>query len=194
MVEKIKYEPKLLVLRIKLANIKPYILREVYVRNTISFQDLHDIIQIAMGWENEHLYEFRIDDIRIVDDIKEVFPSKRFQTIDAASTTIARFLNKTSDKIKYEYDFGDSWLHEISVTKVMTNDPKLYYPVCIKVARACPPEDCGGFYGYTRILDALNSKERDEDDESLLEWVGENYDPKFVDANGINSRLKKLKM
>ncbi|MCF7912060.1 MAG: plasmid pRiA4b ORF-3 family protein [Candidatus Cloacimonetes bacterium] len=201
MAEKIKYEPKLLLLRIKLEYIRPFIVRKVVVRNTISFADLHDIIQITMGWENEHLYSFSKGNIYIdddhgddeKDDFFNLFPSRN-KYLSASNNPIARFLNEPKDKVKYEYDFGDSWLHQISVSKVLENDPRLIHPVCKKASRACPPEDCGGVYGYYRILNALNSEEKDEDDESYLEWVGEDYNPEFTDIDIINSWLRKIKM
>jgi len=204
MAKKIKYEPKLLVLRIKLERLRPFIVRKVIVRNTISFEQLHDIIQIAMGWEEEHLYSFfkgdiHIDDEGINDDdiftLFTAFSSNiRNKHLSSAKTPIAKFLNEAKDKVMYEYDFGDSWLHKVSVSKVMEDDPNTTHPVCKKATRACPPEDCGGVYGYFRILEVLESEEKDEDDEEYIEWVGEDFDPEFVDLVMINSGLEDIEM
>jgi hypothetical protein len=48
----------------------------------------------------------------------------------------------------YEYDLGDSWEHEIVLEKTLEPEPKTKYPWCVDGARACPPEDCGGVWGY----------------------------------------------
>lgn len=198
------FESKLLVLRIKLEYVKPFIIRKVLVRNTISFEKLHHIIQISMGWENYHLYSFKYKDIYIEDRHAEGgFFSKPKR---AHKIKIAEFLNETKDKIKYTYDFGDNWEHQISVSKVLPDDPAIKYPECLMAQRACPPEDCGGTYGYYEILNALASREEgiDEDDEfeeddedeynDILEWLGDDYNPESVDIKEINKGLKSIKM
>ena len=208
MAKKNKYEPKLLVLRIKLEYIRPFIVRKVIVRNTISFELLHDIIQISMGWQNEHLYSFSKGDIHIddegvveseaVDDIRDlftdVFSNRRNKHLSSAETPIARFLNEAKDKFMYEYDFGDSWLHQISVSKVMEDDPSIKHPVCKTAKRACPPEDCGGVYGYSLIMKAFGAEEKDEEDEEYIDWVDEDFDPEFANTRIINCMLEKIEM
>ena len=188
------YAPKLLVLRIKLENISPFIIRKVLVRNTITFHKLHEIIQDAMGWEDYHLYEFRKNDYVINYEKSDFDFFPRYQRLSSRKTPIARFLNDTKNKIKYTYDFGDSWDHIISVSKVMEDDPKVKHPVCLKASRSCPPEDCGGIGGYYRLLEALQDKEPDEDTLDLLEWMDENFDPENVDIDFINACLKTIRM
>lgn len=188
------YAPKLLVLRIKLEHIRPFVIRKVIVRNTITFHTLHEIIQHAMGWGNYHLYEFKIGDYVIDYEDSGFNFFSRTKRIPSKKTPIARFLNETKDKIKYTYDFGDSWEHVISVSKVMENDPKVKYPKCIKASRACPPEDCGGVGGYYSLIEALQDENPDEEAQEYLEWVGEDYDPENVDIDFINELLSIIKM
>ncbi|MCF7919661.1 MAG: plasmid pRiA4b ORF-3 family protein [Candidatus Cloacimonetes bacterium] len=194
MPKKETYLPQLLVLRIKMADIRPMISRNILVRNTLSFDKLHLIIQIAMGWENYHLYQFMKGDIMIDNEADEAMMFSRFKRMPSRTTPIAAFLNAPKDKIKYEYDFGDSWLHEISVSKVLPDDPEIKNPVCQKASRACPPEDCGGVGGYYEIMEMLNGEDIVEEEDNLREWLGEDYDPEFVDIEDINKLLKKIKM
>src|SRR4030095_14290547 len=90
-----------------------------------------------------------------------------------------------------EYDFGDSWQHEIKVEKIFPYDPGIVLPVCLAGERACPPEDCGSFPGYEDILRVLKKAEND-DDHALLEWLGP-YDPEHFDLEAVNSCLQPRK-
>ncbi|TVQ14304.1 MAG: plasmid pRiA4b ORF-3 family protein, partial [Leptolyngbya sp. DLM2.Bin27] len=89
------------------------------------------------------------------------------------------------------YDFGDSWEHEILVEKVLAPEPDTSYPVCIKAKRACPPEDCGGVWGYQNVLDAIQSTDHPEQ-EDMLEWIGSAFDPEEAELDEINSLLKTI--
>jgi hypothetical protein len=194
MVNRVMYDPQLLVLRIKLKELKPDIVREVLVRNTITFEKLHTIIQTAMGWQNVHLYEFDKGNQRVVTNISEEAPSPRYKLYSVRSTPVAMLLNEPKNKTLYMYDFGDDWAHELTVTKVLPDDPAVVHPVCLKAARACPPEDCGGPFAFQDILEMLKSDDPGEEFEEILDWLGDDYDPKFVDLEAINKRLKRIKM
>ncbi len=62
----------------------------------------------------------------------------------------------------YTYDFGDGWEHSILVEKILPKDPKVSYPLCLKTKRACPPEDCGGAWGYMEFLEAIQNPQHPE--------------------------------
>ncbi|MEO1742972.1 MAG: plasmid pRiA4b ORF-3 family protein [Cyanobacteria bacterium J06629_9] len=94
-------------------------------------------------------------------------------------------------KFFYQYDFGDSWEHEILVEKVLKADSEANYPICIKAKRACPPEDCGGTWGYENFLEAIQDAQHPEHTE-MLEWVGGTFDPEETDLDGINQELKRI--
>jgi hypothetical protein len=94
-------------------------------------------------------------------------------------------------KFMYEYDFGDSWEHEILFEKEMPAEPGSHYPVCLEGERACPPEDCGGVWGYADLLKVIKNPEHEEYEE-MMEWVGEDFDPEAFDLDEINSALKVL--
>jgi len=93
----------------------------------------------------------------------------------------------------YEYDFGDSWQHEIKVEKVIAaKETILKHPILLAGERACPPEDVGGIPGYEEFLAALKNPE-DEENAEILEWYGEEYDPDLFAMDAINKLLKKLR-
>ena len=100
-------------------------------------------------------------------------------------------ISKPKDKFIYEYDFGDGWEHRIVLEKILplgSFEP----PVVIKGKKACPPEDCGGIWGYYELLDAIQDPAHEEH-ESMLEWAGGEFDPDEFDMKSINERLDNLK-
>ena len=103
---------------------------------------------------------------------------------------LAEVVTRAKPKFIYEYDFMDSWEHEIVAEKLLPLDPAAKYPVCLGSARACPPEDCGSFPDYMDILKALSAKISTADQKELLEWVGAGYDPERFDLDAVNRRLQ----
>ncbi len=101
-------------------------------------------------------------------------------------------LQEPKDKIIYEYDFGDSWEHELLLEKVLAPDPAIRYPICVTGKRACPPEDCGGIWGYAELLEALASPNHPEH-ASMLEWAGDDFDPEAFDLEAVNSMLRQIR-
>ena len=90
-----------------------------------------------------------------------------------------------------EYDFGDSWQHEIVLEKTLEPEPKVRYPRCVEGERACPPEDCGGVWGYAEFLDAI-ADPKHESHEDMLEWIGGVFDSERFDLDGVDRELRKL--
>ena len=97
-----------------------------------------------------------------------------------------------NERFLYEYDFGDSWIHEILVEKILPPEPKKRYPVCLKGKRACPPEDVGGPWGYADFLEAIRDPDHPEHEE-YLEWAGEDFDPEAFDLDEVNRALRKMR-
>ena len=95
-------------------------------------------------------------------------------------------------KFLYEYDFGDGWEHELLLEKMLPKDMETRYPICLAGKRACPPEDCGGIWGYSDFLAAIRDPTHPEHDE-MLEWVGGEFDPDAFDADEVNMELQSLK-
>jgi len=102
-------------------------------------------------------------------------------------------MKRLKSKIIYEYDFGDNWEHEISLEKKFPPESDAIYPRCIGGKMACPPEDCGGISGFYNMLDCLNDPKNNEY-ESIKEWLRKKYDPKHFDLEASNREIKKLKI
>ena len=121
-----------------------------------------------MGWWDSHLHQFIIHG--------KIFgsPDPDFDFIEVTSergTKLSGVISAEKDKFIYEYDFGDSWEYVILVEKILPPDPNISYPICLKGKRTCPPEDCGGIWGYNDFLEAIQDPDHPEHDD-MLEWVG----------------------
>ena len=179
-------------LKITLRGSKPSIWRRVLEERTATFLDLHLIIQSAMGWDNSHLYEFNVFGTRIADldpDFDDDFGMKK---LDASSITIGDTFEEPGKKFTYEYDFGDGWIHQIAVEKILPRDSKLKYPICIAGKMNCPPEDCGGIWGFYNLIEIMKDKKHPEY-QHYLEWLGGKYDPEYFDKEEINLELESLR-
>ncbi len=167
---------EILQLKIVLDHIKPAIWRRVLVRDDLTFQQLHKVIQAAMGWEDYHMYEFELSAprLRIGVPTKDAFGDffgTMDRLLDAKKTRLADVL-AGKRKFSYWYDFGDDWWHTISIEKRLPSDPAAPPAQLIAGEFACPPEDCGGPYGYIHLLEALADPAHPEHGE-LKEWIGD---------------------
>jgi hypothetical protein len=111
---------------------------------------------------------------------------------DEKRVKLGELIFAEKEKFIYEYDFGDSWEHEILVEKIFPIEKGGQYPICLKGKRACPPEDCGGIWGYSEFLDAIEDVSHPEHDD-MLEWIGGEFDPEEFDVGSINKGLKYIK-
>ena len=160
-------------IKITLRYIKPPIWRRVVVPDSYTLADLHSVIQTAMGWMGGHMHAFR--KARQGFGPQEELPK---------SASLQHIVQRKGQKILYEYDFGDGWLHEILVEKTLPLDPNGGYPICLGGARACPPEDCGGVPGYLQLLEAFRI--HTVENEELREWAGGEFDPEVFSADAVN--------
>ncbi|MFH1115458.1 MAG: plasmid pRiA4b ORF-3 family protein, partial [Pseudomonadota bacterium] len=108
--------------------------------------------------------------------------------LDEKKVRLDLLMSEEKEKFHYLYDFGDSWEHEILLEKIIPPEKGTQYPICLTGRRACPPEDCGGAWGYEELLEALKDPSH-EDREEMLEWVDEDFDPDRFDVEAINRRL-----
>ena len=171
-------------IKISLIGAKPPIWRTVLVASDLGLGDFHDVIQVAMGWTDSHLHQF-MDNKKsygIPDDDFEL------EMEDEADYKLSQLLKKEKDTLTYEYDFGDSWEHKILLEKILPYDSSTFLPVCIKGKRACPPEDCGGIWGYEELLEIISDPKHAEH-EDMLEWLGGEFDPDEFDLEEINGDL-----
>jgi len=171
-------------LKVTLKGSKPPIWRRVQVPGNTILSELHGIIQVAMGWENCHLYQFEIGGRYFSDPV----PEWGDQMKDAGRTRLNQVVTRGKTKFAYDYDFGDGWQHEILVEKIQPAEAGVPYPSCLSGKRACPPEDCGGIWGYADLLEIINDPEHEEYEERI-EWLGDGFDPEAFDVNEVNGAL-----
>jgi hypothetical protein len=178
-------------LKITLRYAKPPIWRRVVVRADMTLDRLHKVIQTAMGWMDCHLHQFRLGRVYygIPDRESEDFGG---EMLNEKHYTVADLAPMTKKKFIYEYDFGDSWEHEILVEKALPPDAAFNPPVCVAGANACPPEDCGGIPGYYELLAAMADPKHAQHQE-MKEWVGGEWDASRFNLETTNARLKQLK-
>lgn len=181
--------PDIYQLKVTLRGTDPPIWRRLLVPADLILADLHGVLQIAMGWDNAHLYDFRVG--------KQTYgrpnPEESFYniapTINDRKVRLQDVLPRVGSKLVYTYDMGDSWEHSVAVEKRMPADPSVTYPMCTGGERACPPEDCGGIGGYYGLLEARQNPE-DKRHKELLEWVGEDWDPAAFSVEAVNRVLQ----
>ncbi len=183
--KKVKSLRKMFPIKIVLQGSKPPIWRRVIIPGDISLDKLHEIIQITMGWTDTHLHQF------ICNHDYYGLPDDDYMTEmkDETGVKISNFLKREKDKMLYEYDFGDDWLHEIILEKVKPFAGKTEI-CCLKGEGACPPEDCGGIHGYCHMLEGISNKNNPEY-EDILEFLGEEFDPNYFELAETNEILNK---
>lgn len=174
--------------KISLHATKPLIWRRILVEKTSTFEALHEVIQIAMGWTNSHLHEFTADGVRIGQPLNEFDMDYGEKLIDEASVTLESVLTDGTKTVDYTYDFGDSWEHTLLVENWLPVDAAIRYPICTGGKLNCPPEDCGGLPGFYELLRIVNDKAYSERQE-MLEWLGGDYDAKAFDLYEVNQQL-----
>jgi hypothetical protein len=177
--------------KITLLDIKPPIWRRIQVPDCTLF-DLHEYIQAAFGWWNYHLHQFEIGGMLYSepspdgDDFGMDFK-------DDAQVALSELIPKSGRKPRwiYEYDFGDGWRHEVLFEGFPPNDPKAKYPLCLEGKRACPPEDCGGPWGYADYVAAIADPKHKRHKE-LLRWRGP-FNPEAFEATKATKEMRKRK-
>lgn len=173
-------------LKVTLLDTKPPIWRRVLVDGGSTLDHVHEVIQAAFGWWNYHLHEFEVGRTRYGvpdpdEDWGEPPRDERRTRLDAIASEGASF--------RYTYDFGDGWDHKITVEKVLPVDAAVAVPTCIDGRRACPPEDCGGTWGYREMLEILANPAHPEHDERR-EWLDRPFDPEAFDPSEFEDNLR----
>ncbi len=175
--------PKVYEFKVSLDETAPLVWRTFLAHEVIDLTELHVLIQMTMGWDDTHLYEFQIDGESYTDSDS----ADEMNMKEAEGVLLCDVLGDAKS-FKYIYDFGDDWSHEVEIVKILENDPRMIYPVCIGGENACPPEDCGGPHGFAEFKKAISGKEGPEKNE-MLAWVGGFYNPTSFDPNMINRLL-----
>lgn len=177
--------------KITLQHIQPPIWRRIQTPD-VTLADLHMQIQVAFDWWDDHLHRFEIAGERYGEPMPDPLGFDS-DVIDEAKVRLSDLIRKSGRRSKwiYEYDFGDGWRHEIVFEGFAEREPRKKYPRCIDGARAGPPEDCGGPYGYAELLDIL-SDPSDPEYADRLEWSGP-LEPEEFDADAITRQFRRVK-
>lgn len=145
--------------RIDLQRTKPPVWRRIEVRGDILLPGLHEVIQAAMGWTDSHLHRFRTSNDRNAPEFLTQFDldegDEGCEGMLEDDVRLDQVVAGEGDRLWYDYDFGDDWKHLLRVEKVLDSPPQA--PVCVGGKLACPPEDCGGVWGYSELADWVRS-------------------------------------
>jgi len=180
--------------KVVLVGTKPPIWRRLQLPGDANLGWLHPILQVAMGWTNSHLHQFRTREASYSDpSCNEDMGFGEQPDRNEAKATLMQVLPDKGARLRYEYDLGDSWEHLITVARILPPDPAASTTaLCIDGARACPPEDCGGVWGYVELLQKLANPKHPEH-KSMKQWLGGPFDAEAFDVTKVNHWLGKLK-
>jgi hypothetical protein len=173
--------------KIDLAGVaEPPVWRRLQIPAGIRLDRFHEVIQAAMGWDNYHLHIFS-------DGLAEYgVPDPELGFRDERKATLRDLASGEDGCVRYTYDLGDDWEHDVVVEKLLAAEPGMVYPVCVAGAGACPPEDCGGVWGYAHLREIL-ADPADEEHDDMLAWLGlekaADFDPHRFDVDEANRAL-----
>jgi len=177
--------------KITLLESNPPIWRRIQVKNC-TLDKLHEHIQTVMGWTNSHLHHFKVGEQLYGDPVLMEENMEEMDYRDSTRTKLSAILPKTGKRFRfvYEYDFGDSWEHEVVFEGCPKAEAGRQYPICLEGERACPPEDVGGMGGYADFLEAIRDKTHEER-AAMFEWVSGWFDPEEFDPVTATKSMKK---
>jgi hypothetical protein len=173
--------------KVTLLHLSPPVWRRLAVPSDMPLGALHYVLQLAMGWTDSHLHHFRVGkttygDPEMLEELGDA---------DEWDASLADVAPRRGSRLRYTYDYGDNWEHDIVVEQVGPPMPDVRYPVCVTGERAGPPDDCGGVWGYADLLKALADPNHPEHD-WMREWAGGPIDPEVFDLDEVNKRLARL--
>lgn len=188
-------EVKELHLRIKLNRTDLKIWRELKVPSNITLEALAKVLLDVMGWENEHLYQFVINNEFYEIENKDDFPPLfgKIKKHDITKYTLSDVLQEKGKRIEFDYDFGDEWQHDLWIKGEREYAKYEKHSItCVKGQGACPPEDCGGVWGYAELLELRNKKRLTRDEKERLEWYDllDGFDPDYFDKEFVDELME----
>lgn len=176
-------------IKVTLAGSRPPIWRRLQVPSATTLHTLHQVLQAVFGWEDYHMWVFETPSGRYG------VADRELQIGNATAKRLDQIAPRPKDRFSYTYDFGDNWEHDILVETVTDPEPAITYPRCLTGRRACPPEDCGGIWGYEYLLEILTDPAHEEH-QDRLDWLGldsaDQFDPAAFDTAQANTALSDL--
>ena len=180
--------PAIYRMRVALMESSPLIWRRIEVADKMTLARLHDVLQIVMGWEDYHLHAFTVHGRRYAKPEFEEDPEE--EIFDERTAKLKQVLaGEIGIRLRYEYDFGDCWQHELLLEAVLLSDADTAYPCCTAGERRGPPEDVGGIPGYEHYVESMADPSA-EDHQDLLDWRGP-FDPEVFSLEEVNAQLRK---
>ena len=176
-------------LKITLRQVKPPVWRRIEVASNMRLSELAAVLEAAMGWLGGHLHAFEAGGVfyEIPDD--DIGFRK---TVDERKARLEQVLPDVKSKMRWEYDFGDGWEHDVVVEAIEARRSDVTYPVCLAGKRACPPEDCGGPWGYGNLLVALSDPAHSEH-EDMTEWAPPGFDAEAFDIEETTDMMRSAR-
>jgi hypothetical protein len=170
-------------LKVTLRGVRPPVWRRLVVPSSVTLAELHSVFQTAMGWTDSHLHSFDIGGV-LYGDVED-FEGRVGDETRTRLSSVARRVSK----FRYDYDFGDGWEHDVLIEQVESG-ASVIAPYCLAGRRGCPPEDCGGPWGYEHLLEVLADPAHEEH-AHLAEWAGP-FDPARFDLDETNDLLRMI--
>jgi Plasmid pRiA4b ORF-3-like protein len=170
-----------------LLDTKPPIWRRVHIDGASTLDQLHEVTQAAFGWWNYHQHEFVVGRDRF--GVPELDDDWADPPRDERRTRLDSIAGREGASFRYTYDFGDGWEHGVVVEKLLPRTSQTALPACVDGRRACPPEDCGGTWGYRQLLEILADPAHPEHHERR-EWLGPTFDPESFDVREFAQNLR----
>jgi hypothetical protein len=173
-------------LRITLDGVEPTVWRRVLIPGGFTLDRVHRVVQFAMGWGDRHLHVFDVEGVQYgVPD-----PDGLLDVHDELDVRLDAVAQK-GGRLRYTYDFGDWWEHDLTVEDVFPADLDSAYPVCTAGERSCPPDDVGGPDGYRDLLAAVADPGH-PDHAAMRDWLGHAFDPASFDASRVTTLLRRM--
>ncbi len=179
-------------LRITLMDTNPPIWRRVLIPAKTSLAKVHAVLQATMGWQNGHLHQFRTKTGRLETPIFYAEPDGESSddVVDERKVKLSDVLKEENDSIYYDYDFGDSWEHDLVLEKIVKGTADQKRSICLEGELNCPPEDIGGIPGFYEFLAAL--KDPKHESHSFYKNRAVYFVPENFDLNSINKELAAI--
>jgi hypothetical protein len=184
-----KIAPSTYELKITLLGIEPPIWRRLQVPSTIRLCCLHSAIQVVMGWTDSHLHHFEKDGTNW--GVPEWDEYGDLALSDERRVPLDKMLNLAGEKLRYFYDYGDDWQHEVLSEQILPACGHLT-PVCLAGERHRPPEDVGGTGGYEEFLEVIFQPDHEEFD-YYRRWAGDDFDPEHFNLEAVNDTLSRMR-